>query len=302
MSTAIQALKALQYVFMLFFIGMTTFPAEMMDGYQMDFSCPKYKKGQPACDQQKNMAAIFGIMAIFGVQMGAFSVTMGAMARDTVSKKAQSVACFMGMCSLLYFNVNDFIYTLSSDWPGTMPKEGVYFNMVLFAGLAALCYMGWTSTGSVTPNLSRMIPEGRFGKELLAGCLNLAFFGIPLVFFRSSFIDMYPAAAEPMKALTPPLKWFSMWMFGNLGKMILVNILTTFAICSVEKNDDTQYRLLRGSSLIYMFYLGSFSKDTIVQMLTGVDDTMRLMTFTQSFAVTYYQLNTWAGAKFTLTK
>ena len=51
-----------------------------------------------------------------------------------------------------------------------------------------------------------------------------------------------------------------------------------------------------------MFYLGSFSKDTIVQMLTGVDDTMRLMTFTQSFAVTFYQVNTWAGAKFTLTK
>ena len=129
----------------------------------MDFSCPKYKKGQPVCDQQKNMAAIFGIMAIFGVQMGAFSVTMGAMARDTVSKKAQSVACFMGMCSLLYFSVNDFIYTLSSEWPGTMPKEGVYFNMVLFAGLPPLLH-GLDSTVSVTPNLSRMIPEGRFAR------------------------------------------------------------------------------------------------------------------------------------------
>ena len=49
-----------------------------------------------------------------------------------------------------------------------------------------------------------------------------------------------------------------------------------------------------------VFFLGSFSKDSIVNLTTGWAEDMRTPTFVQNFVVTYYVLNCWASADFKL--
>ncbi len=50
-----------------------------------------------------------------------------------------------------------------------------------------------------------------------------------------------------------------------------------------------------------MFFLGSFSKDAVVQLVTGWPDDMRTATFVQNFAVTFFVMNAWTQADFKLT-
>ena len=49
-----------------------------------------------------------------------------------------------------------------------------------------------------------------------------------------------------------------------------------------------------------VFFLGSFSKDALVSLTTGWSEDMRVPTFIQNFAVTFYVINAWANAKFAL--
>lgn len=298
---ATTALKCVQYTFMLFFIGMCFFPEDMLAAYKMDLSCPKKSK-QP-CNEKNNTAFLYSIMSIMGVQMLSLVSTMSAISRKEVSIKAQSVACFVTMFVQAFFIVNDAMYVMADNYPASMPKEGIVANVVLFGTLMLLCYFGWKDAGGIMPNWGNIIPEGRFALPYVLGCVNLLFFGVPLTFFRASFIEMYPAAAAAAKELTPDLEFFMMWMFGNVGKMICLNVISNLLIISAEpKKEDTLYRLMRASSLVYMFYLGAFSKDAIINLLMVRDDPMRTVTFVQSFAVTFLQIQSWAGASYKLDK
>ena len=59
---------------------------------------------------------------------------------------------------------------------------------------------------------------------------------------------------------------------------------------------------VRTGSLVYMFYLGVFSKDAVYNLVSSVEDPMRPITFLQSFIVTYYMINSWSTAPYTLKK
>ena len=54
--------------------------------------------------------------------------------------------------------------------------------------------------------------------------------------------------------------------------------------------------------MVYMFYLGVFSKDAVYNLVSSVEDPMRPITFLQSFIVTYYMINSWSTAPYTLKK
>lgn len=297
------ALKATQFTFMAFFFGMCFFPGEMLAGYKLDLSCPPYSRRAPACDEKKNIGFLWFIMSLMGVQMMSMVANCSSMARDGVAVKAQSVMCFMNVLALLFFVANDFVYVFSADYPASFPKEGVYVNLVLFGTLATLNYLAWQQSGGAMPKLGSIIPKGRFAAPFIAGGVNLLFFGLPLCFFRSQFIEMYDVANDAYKALTPDLKFFAMWMFGNVGKFILLNVSTSFAVVSAEPGkEDTIYRLLRSGSIVYSFYLGAMSKDCIINLLNGAVDPMRTMTVIQSFVVTYWQIKSWGDAAYTLKK
>ena len=295
-------LKVIMYLNMIFFIGMTTFPAPFTEGYKMDLGCPaRPARGTPPCDENKNKALMYFALNLFGIQLGSFGAMCGAMARDGVSKKAQSALLFVTLFSYPFMIISDLYATTTDDW--NAPKDGIYFNTVLFTSLTIAAYFAWDGSGAVVPDVNKIVPTGRFSKPIILNVVNQAFFAIPLMFFRQDFLEMY-GIGPAMEGLGGN-KWLLMLLFGNIGKVIFWNTIAMLAICAAEggdKGDETQYRLLRASSVMYMFYMGSFSKDYIVNLFTGWPDPMRTMSFVQSFAVTYYTMNTWAGAGFTLSK
>ena len=125
------------------------------------------------------------------------------MAREGVSKKAQSIACLMQCFVQLFFVTDSLIYAISPDFPDRMPKEGIYFNVVLNGTLAYLCYSGWKASGSAMPKMT--LPKGRFAKPFLAGSINLLFFGIPLWGQRPSPLFTPLQSPHPPWSLCTPL-------------------------------------------------------------------------------------------------
>ena len=200
------ALKVSSNIFCAFFIGMSFFPDKMMETYKFDLSCPPRDR---SCDEKKNLGFLYSMLGLCGMQLFSFAVICTAMSRDSVSVKAQSVTCLCVMIWFIIMAFNDAAYAFGG-MPESIPKEGIYFNIVLFAGLAGLCYTAWTETGSVMPKMGSIIPSGRFAMPMIAGAVNGAFFGLPCVLMRETWIENYPAAAESYKALTPDLKFFAM--------------------------------------------------------------------------------------------
>ena len=305
MVEASTVLKVMMYLNMIFFIGMTTFPGPFAEGYKLDFSCPaRPARGSPPCDESKNKALIYFAFNLFGIQLGAFGAMCGALAREGVSKKAQSALLFVSLFSYPFIVISDLYATTGDDWNNSgTPKEGIYFNTVLFASLTIAAYLAWEGSGAVVPDVNKLVPTGRFSKAMILNILNSTFFSLPLMFFRQEFLEMY--GLGPALTGMGANKWILMLIMGNTGKIIFWNTIALIAICSAEggdKGDETQYRLLRAISVMYMFYMGSFSKDYIVNLFTGWPDPMRTMNFMQTFAVTFYTMNTWANAGFTLSK
>ena len=305
MVEASTVMKIMMYVNMIFFVGMTTFPGPFADGYKMDFSCPaRPARGAPPCDEKKNTALLWFAFNLFGIQLGSLAGMAGALARDGVSKKAQSAFLFVTMISYPFLTISDLIATTTDDFTNSgTPKEGIYFNTVLFSALTVAIYLAWQGTGGYVPDVNKLVPTGRFSTCVIINLVNGLFFALPLMLFRDQFLEMF-GMNEPLTNMGAN-KWIVMLIFGNIGKVLFWNCVAMLVVATAEggdKGDDTQYRLIRVTSIFNMFYLGSFSKDVIVNNFTGFADPMRTMTFVQMFAVTYYTMNTWAGAGFTLKK
>jgi hypothetical protein len=305
MVSATTGLKIFQGFGLLMGIMMTTFPEALLGIYGMDFfDCPavsRFGKAPAPCDATKNKAIALNCFNGFGVQIMLNGMLFGMLARDGVNKKAQSVALLVNAGVYALFIVSDFISTLSPDWPEAMPKEGPYTNFVMWTGFIVVALLGWKDSGQVTPNFEKMMPSGRFGNPLLAGCVNLLTFGVPLVFFRSAMVAQF-GWEDLMAGMPKQVDFFIMVVLGNMGKMMLANVATMLAVASVAPDDETAYRVIRVASSNGLFFLGSFSKDAVINLLLGHTDPMRVVAFVQIFGVTYYQANAWAGAAFTLTK
>merc|ERR1711904_639173 len=96
-----------------------------------------------------------------GIQVFFFPALCINFARDGVSQKARSVLCFMSIPAHAWFVVSE-IMTLP-NWPAAMPKEGLYFNIVLWTTFIILSYLGWKESGAALPDTDALIPKGRFG-------------------------------------------------------------------------------------------------------------------------------------------
>jgi len=305
MVSASTGLKVFQGFGLLMGMLMTTFPETLLGVYSMDFfDCPtasRFGKAPAPCDVTKNKAIVFNCFNSFGVQILMNGMLFAALARDGVNKKAQSVALLVNAAVYAFFIASDFIATFNPDWPEKIPMEGIYTNFVMWTGFIIVALLAWKESGQVKPNFDKMMPSGRFGKPLLAGCVNLLMFGVPLVFFRSAMVAQF-GWEDLMVGMPKHVDFFIMVILGNMGKMMLANVATMLAVASVAPDDDTVYRLIRAASLNGLFFLGSFSKDAVMNLLLGHTDPMRVIAFLQIFGVTYYQVNAWTGAAFTLTK
>jgi hypothetical protein len=306
MVSASTGLKLFQGFGMIMGMMMSTFPQALLGVYSLDFfDCPEEKRGvfskpSSGCDATKNKAIAFNTFNGFACQILLNGMLCAALSRNGVNKKAQSVALLVTAATYAVFIVSDGIMTLNENWPAQMPKDGVYANFVMWTGFIIVALIAWKDSGSVTPNFQNMMPSGRFGMPLLAGCINLAMFGIPLTFFREQMVAQF-GWEELMVGMPKHVDFFIMSILGNMGKMMIANVVTMLAVASVS-DEDTIYRLIRAASMNGLFFLGSFSKDAVSNLLLGHVDPMRAVAFVSIFGVTYYQANAWAGAPFTLTK
>ena len=287
---------------------MTTFPDKFMAAYSENFwDCPKKPvKGAPKCDTLMMKTFVCSIFGLAGVQLLIFVSACSAMSRPAVSQAAKSAACLVTMVFNALFTVSDLYQTTKADFPtNEFPKEGVYVNSVIWLILAGLAYSGWQETGAFMPKFEGLVmpkgQRGRFGLPLAIGSVNLLFYGIPLVLFADTFVKDGFGRGDMMAGFTPAVNFLLSFVFGNIGKMCLINVAMTNLV-SQAGGEDAQYRLLRGGTHAQMFSLGMFGKDAIVNMLIGFEDPMRLFVFATSFAILFYQINVWAGAPYKLDK
>merc|ERR1712167_58497 len=92
------------------------------------------------------------------------------------------------------------------------------------------------------------ITWGRFSLPLLAGCVNLLMFGVPMTFLREMMVSQF-GWDDLMKGVPKQGDFMIMVVLGNTGKMMLANSLTMLAIFSAASDDDTVYRLIRAATI-----------------------------------------------------
>ena len=94
------------------------------------------------------------------------------------------------------------------NWPAAMPKEGLYFNIVLWTTFIILSYLGWNESGAALPDTDALIPSGRFGTPLLVWAINNTIsYGLPLVPLRDKIMEQYAVRdyqTSPPHHLTSP--------------------------------------------------------------------------------------------------
>ena len=182
----------MQYFQMLLFIGMTTFPGPMLDGYKLNFAGPAKSK---ACFNSAQ-TVLYSVFNVFGCNIGVSTVLAGAMSREGVSQsnsRAQSVACLVIAMQYLGFMISDGSYAASPEWPAGTPKDGVYANFVVWSVLILLLLSAWRSSGAVKPNFDRLMPV-RCAIEML---LSMLFF--PWLPLTSHALDLRASADRPLR-------------------------------------------------------------------------------------------------------
>ena len=107
------ALKAQSTLGMMFWMGMTAFPEALMPGHRGSFDCPKAARGAAPCSVTNQKVVLFNMFSLFGIQMLFWSIISAALARDAVSSKTQSVACFSSLCIWIFLFVNERRYRWS---------------------------------------------------------------------------------------------------------------------------------------------------------------------------------------------
>lgn len=158
------------------------FPTKMMEGY---------KAGTFKGDG--NTFFLFA-MGIFGLSIMGNMVSNATMRLPSASKKAQGVQCLANFMYWTMFLLSDGSKAVSGSMPKAFSGEAlpqIYANLVLFAVIAVVQFLGWKSAGSPTPDTSKLVPSGALKTTLIANFVNLGFFGIGCKFFTAPFIDMY---------------------------------------------------------------------------------------------------------------
>ena len=108
----------------------------------------------------------------------------------------------MAIPSHAWFVVSEIM--ILPNWPAAMPKEGLYFNIVLWTTFIILSYLGWKESGAILPDTGALIPKGRFGTPLLVWAINNAIsYGLPLVLLRDKMMEQYAVRAYAGRPLHP---------------------------------------------------------------------------------------------------
>ena len=125
---------------------MLFFPETMMDAYKGDIF---------SGDGKTLFIYMFGMMGVLLSHVAAVNATMRL---PTAKKAARGVCClgnaiawgvFMFIDGQMTFNLR--VPGIINDLPDAMPKDGMITNLVIFAIVIAVNYLGWKEAGSPMP-------------------------------------------------------------------------------------------------------------------------------------------------------
>jgi len=273
MISATTALKASQFLTFLFGCGFCFFPMQAMSAYKMV---------EPTADMEILLAFFIGIM---GSQMVMASITNAVTSKPFISDGVKSVACLCNAILFFSFVVTDGFMAYNNTFPEQIPRDSIFANCALFGVIGLVNIMGWMDAGSKMPDFGNMVFKGPLSKAMFANIFNLAFFAVGCKFAAQPFMEMFmPGVLETFDS---SFQAFALLIMNNAGQAMLINIVSTFFICSVG-DEMVTYQIARGWSWNGMFYLGMLSREGTIFTAMQWAMPMYAMSFVQCMAVTFY--------------
>lgn len=186
------------------------------------------------------------------------------------NKRAVSVACFMISFAWIFFAFSDGLNLALGNIPDIFPAESMYANLVLFTFIGGCNFYAWKESGSHLPDFSKLVVTGDLALPLNLGSLNLSFFGLWLAISPDTLFEQFAPGVMDSLPNNAVIKPVLMLILRNSGKAMICNILACHATISADASDNnTKYRLLRSNIYTGMCWLGTFSKDSTVNLMTG---------------------------------
>jgi len=211
--------------------------------------------------------------------------------KESHNSAAKSVACLSTSALWFVLFVSDGLNLAYGSIPTDLiPPRSIYANLAIFATISLANLSAWRNSGSHLPDLSDLlVVQGYFSKAFNANSLNLLGFSLSMAIAPVTFYNAYTGGAYDGLPTTSPVQPFVSLMIGNWGLLMFMVIASVHATLSAAADSNTKYRLLRGLVFAQVFWLGTFSKETPINLLMGWGEPMKIVTFVPSFSIIIYQ-------------
>lgn len=239
-------------------------------------------------------------MGLFGIQQLWCSIMARSNAR--AEKPVQSVACFCAAVTWIFFTVSDGSTVYLKTLPPCVPEAAIIANCVLFSITTVVSLLGWAESGSVLPNFGALLsPKGEVSTAMLVSMGNLVPFGIGCAFFCEDFLELFAPGVMGSLENNEVTTAMVLLIMRNMGKIMLINVFTCLACCSVGDALDT-YRLLRTGCFIQMFYIGGLARENVLATATEWNFQMYVPTVVSCVGAGFYACSAVSAVKVALVE
>lgn len=275
--------------------GMCFFPEKMMEAY----------KGEIFSGEGKTLFIYF--FGIMGIMMAHGAMVNATMRLPTAKKAARGVCCLGNAVAWGFFIILDGQLTFNlripgmiNDLPSAMPKDGMIANLVLFAVIAGVNYLGWKEAGSPMPNTSSLVPSGILATPLKLIIVDALFWGVGACFAPSMMMDQYLPGVMGKAGKSQEMIWV---ILERIGVNSLLSAITTIMTLSAVPGDaDTNYRITRSYIYRNFIMLGFISRDNVIKSCTGWSFPLQVTNFVQAMGITFYAASQLGAIGITIKK
>ena len=275
--------------------GMCFFPEKMMEAY----------KAETFTGEGKTLFIYF--FGMMGTMMGHLAMVNATMRLPTAKKAARGVCCLGNAVGWTFFIILDGQLTFNlripgviNDLPSALPKDGMIANLVLFAVVVGVNYLGWKEAGSPMPNTSSLVPSGILATPLKLIIVDALFWGFGSCFAPSMMMDQYLPGVMGKAGKAQDMIWLILERIGF--QSLLSTITTIMTLAAVPGDADTNYRITRSYIYRNMFFLGFISRDNVIKSCTGWSFPLQVTNFFQAFGITFYAASQLGAIDLTIKK
>lgn len=260
---------------------MLFFPETMMDAYKGDIF---------SGDGKTLFIYMFGMMGVLLSHVAAVNATMRL---PTAKKAARGVCClgnaiawgvFMFIDGQITFNLR--IPGIINDLPDAMPKDGMITNLVIFAIVIAVNYLGWKEAGSPMPKTANLVPSGVLATPLKLILVDGLFWGLFAFGAPAMMMEQYIPGVIGKTGKAQEMIWVQL---ERIGVNSLLSVMTTaMTLSAVPGDSDTNYRMTRSFLYRNFMLLGFMSRDNVIKNCTGWTMPLATTSVLQMFGITFF--------------